>query len=95
MCSASGSPRFTGIKAKYVPSKAAALNKESAFTVLTTGQTVEITHNLADVYNFTSAGEGAYTVSLLPLELRFIYLYTSSISLALQTCSTKSTPRAR
>ncbi|QRV77968.1 peptidyl-Lys metalloendopeptidase [Ceratobasidium sp. AG-Ba] len=58
--SESGTPRFTGIKAKYVPSKAAALNKDSTFTVLAPGQSVEIVHDLAGVYNFTSTGEGAY-----------------------------------
>ncbi|KAG9081839.1 hypothetical protein FRC07_014400, partial [Ceratobasidium sp. 392] len=58
--SESGSPAFTGIKVKYVPSKAAALNKESTFTVLAPGQSVEIVHNLAGVYNFTHAGEGSY-----------------------------------
>ncbi|KAG8740761.1 hypothetical protein FRC10_003919 [Ceratobasidium sp. 414] len=58
--SASGSPTFTGIKVKYAPSKIAALNLESAFTVLAPGQSVEVTHDLAGVYNFTLSGEGAY-----------------------------------
>ncbi|QRV92783.1 peptidyl-Lys metalloendopeptidase [Ceratobasidium sp. AG-Ba] len=59
--SESGTPTFTGIRVKYVPAKAAALNKESDFTVLAPGQTFEITHDLAGVYNFTSSGEGAYS----------------------------------
>ncbi|KAG9088190.1 hypothetical protein FS749_002367 [Ceratobasidium sp. UAMH 11750] len=59
--SASGSPTFTGIKVKYVPAKVAALNKESTFTVLAPGQSFEITHDLAGVYNFTLTGEGAYS----------------------------------
>ncbi|KAG8765735.1 hypothetical protein FRC12_007345 [Ceratobasidium sp. 428] len=59
--SESGSPAFTGIKVKYVPSKAAAINNEKAFTVLAPGQSVEITHNLAGVYNFTRTGEGSYS----------------------------------
>ncbi|KAG9090728.1 hypothetical protein FRC06_000907 [Ceratobasidium sp. 370] len=59
--SASSSPTFTGIKVKYVPSKAAALNSEGVFTVLAPGQSVEITHDLAGVYNFTLSGEGAYS----------------------------------
>ncbi|QRV92785.1 peptidyl-Lys metalloendopeptidase [Ceratobasidium sp. AG-Ba] len=46
--SESGTPRFTGIKAKYVPSMAAALNKG------------KIVRDLAGVYNFTLTGEGAY-----------------------------------
>ncbi|KAG9119672.1 hypothetical protein FRC07_005190 [Ceratobasidium sp. 392] len=58
--SGSGSPAFTGIKVKYVPSNAVALNKESTFTVLAPGQSVEIVHDLAGVYNFTRAGEGSY-----------------------------------
>ncbi|KAJ8469577.1 hypothetical protein ONZ45_g10909 [Pleurotus djamor] len=51
---------FTGIKAKYVPAQAAKLDDESAFTVLAPGQSIEITHDLATVYNFTSTGEGSY-----------------------------------
>ncbi|KAG8678418.1 hypothetical protein FRC09_019852, partial [Ceratobasidium sp. 395] len=58
--SAAGSPAFTGIKVKYVPSKAAALNKEGTFTVLTPGQSLDITHSLAGVYDFTQIGEGSY-----------------------------------
>ncbi|KAG8742473.1 hypothetical protein FRC11_014311, partial [Ceratobasidium sp. 423] len=58
--SASGTPKFTGLYAKYVPSKAAALAKESTFTVLAPGQSIEVEHDLAGVYNFTQSGEGAY-----------------------------------
>ncbi|CEL60424.1 peptidyl-Lys metalloendopeptidase [Rhizoctonia solani AG-1 IB] len=58
--STSGTPKFTGLKVKYVPSKAAALNTESSFTVLAPGQSIEIDHDLAGVYNFTQSGEGAY-----------------------------------
>ncbi|KAG8738136.1 hypothetical protein FRC10_007258 [Ceratobasidium sp. 414] len=61
--SESGSPDFTGIKLKYVPSLDAALNEEGTFTVLAPGQSVEITHDLAGVYDFTKAGEGAYKFS--------------------------------
>ncbi|CAE6506031.1 unnamed protein product [Rhizoctonia solani] len=59
--SASGTPKFTGLYAKYVPSKAAADAKESTFTVLAPGQSIEVEHNLAGVYNFTQSGEGAYS----------------------------------
>ncbi|KAG8705949.1 hypothetical protein FRC08_001354 [Ceratobasidium sp. 394] len=59
--SASGSPGFTGIRVKYVPTKVAAFKKGSAFTVLAPGQSFEITHDLAGVYNFTLTGEGAYS----------------------------------
>ncbi|CAE6449819.1 unnamed protein product [Rhizoctonia solani] len=56
----SQAPRFTGIKLKYVPATAAAKGRDADFTVLAPGQSVEIDHALAGVYNFTSAGEGAY-----------------------------------
>ncbi|CAE6457987.1 unnamed protein product [Rhizoctonia solani] len=59
--SASGTPKFTGLYAKYVPSKAASLAKESIFTVLAPGQSIEVEHDLAGVYNFTQSGEGAYS----------------------------------
>ncbi|KAG8721299.1 hypothetical protein FRC09_008102 [Ceratobasidium sp. 395] len=59
--SASGSPTFTGIRMKYVPSKAAEL--EDSFTVLAPGQSVEKVHSLAGVYNFTQPGEGLYNGS--------------------------------
>lgn len=55
-----GSPHFTGIKMKYVPTVAAAVGKESDFTLLAPGGSIEVIHNLAGVYNFTQCGEGAY-----------------------------------
>ncbi|CAE6428808.1 unnamed protein product [Rhizoctonia solani] len=58
--SGSQTPKFTGIKLKYVPATAAAKGRDADFTVLAPGQSVEIDHSLAGVYNFTSAGEGAY-----------------------------------
>ncbi|KEP51998.1 deuterolysin metalloprotease (M35) family containing protein [Rhizoctonia solani 123E] len=59
--SPSGTPKFTGLYAKYVPSKAVADAKESTFTVLAPGQSIEVEHNLGGVYNFTQSGEGAYS----------------------------------
>ncbi|CAE6381976.1 unnamed protein product [Rhizoctonia solani] len=53
-------PKFTGIKLKYVPATAAAKARDADFTVLAPGQSIEVDHTLAGVYNFTSAGEGAY-----------------------------------
>lgn len=38
-------PAFTGIKLKYVPSRAAEIGKEDAFTVLTPGQSVDVEHD--------------------------------------------------
>ncbi|KAG9084471.1 hypothetical protein FS749_005208 [Ceratobasidium sp. UAMH 11750] len=40
-----------------------ALNRNGTFTVLAPGETVEIMHDLAGVYDFTSVGEGAYHFS--------------------------------
>ncbi|KAG9080936.1 hypothetical protein FS749_007861 [Ceratobasidium sp. UAMH 11750] len=61
--SASGSPVFTGIMIKYKPSMDAALNKANTFTVLAPGQSVETTHDLAGVYDFTLTGTGTYHFS--------------------------------
>jgi peptidyl-Lys metalloendopeptidase len=56
-------PKFTGIRLKYVPATAAAKARDADFTVLAPGQSIELDHTLAGVYNFTSAGEGVYKVS--------------------------------
>ncbi|PPR01230.1 hypothetical protein CVT24_005994 [Panaeolus cyanescens] len=53
-------PSFSGIKVKYVPSTAAAAG---SFTVLAPGQSVEVEHSLAEAYNFTAPGEGAYDIT--------------------------------
>ncbi|KAF8609972.1 peptidyl-Lys metalloendopeptidase [Ceratobasidium sp. AG-I] len=58
-----GAPAFTGIKVKYSPELAAKGTDEAAFTVLVPGQTFELTHDLAGVYNFTSSGTGNYKFS--------------------------------
>ncbi|KAH9486376.1 Peptidyl-Lys metalloendopeptidase [Psilocybe cubensis] len=50
-------PSFTGIKVKYSPEYAA---QQGAFTVLTPGASVSITHNLSEGYNFTISGAGDY-----------------------------------
>ncbi|CAE6395833.1 unnamed protein product [Rhizoctonia solani] len=65
--SASGIPRFTGLKVRYVPSRAAQSTETSAFTTLARGQTIEIDHNLAGTYNFTGCGEGSYNVQVQPI----------------------------
>jgi peptidyl-Lys metalloendopeptidase len=54
------SPEFTGIKVKYAPEAIAANGPDAAFTVLAPGESTQLTHNLASVYNFTSSGEGSY-----------------------------------
>ncbi|THH21152.1 hypothetical protein EW146_g365 [Bondarzewia mesenterica] len=53
-------PSFTGVKVKYVAEKVVAANKESSFAVLAPGETIEVEHDLAGVYNFTSVGVGKY-----------------------------------
>ncbi|TFK41948.1 deuterolysin M35 metalloprotease [Crucibulum laeve] len=50
-------PKFNGIKAKYSPETAATLG---GYTVLAPGASIDVAHNLADAYNFTGSGEGAY-----------------------------------
>ncbi|EEB91249.1 hypothetical protein MPER_10425, partial [Moniliophthora perniciosa FA553] len=64
-------PKFTGVKAKFVPEYAAKL--EDTFTVLEPGQSVEVEHDPSEVaanslfkvssaYNFTIPGEGLYDI---------------------------------
>lgn len=65
--SASGAaPAFTGIKAKYVAESVVAKNKESSFTVLAPGQSVDVDHDLSKAYNLTSSGSGDYTIDARP-----------------------------
>ncbi|KAF8609973.1 peptidyl-Lys metalloendopeptidase [Ceratobasidium sp. AG-I] len=61
--SETGVPSFTGIKVKYSPELAAKRTDATAFTVLAPGQSFELTHDLAGVYNFTSSGAGNYQFS--------------------------------
>ncbi|QRW27459.1 peptidyl-Lys metalloendopeptidase [Rhizoctonia solani] len=53
---AAGTPAFTGIKVKYSPELALKSGDESKFAVLAPGQSFELTHDLAGVYNFTRSG---------------------------------------
>ncbi|CAL1694054.1 unnamed protein product [Somion occarium] len=55
-------PKFSGVKVKYVPEIAAKVGDEKAFTILAPGQSVSLEHDLSSAYNFTSSGEGKYTV---------------------------------
>jgi len=55
--STGASPAFVGAKVKYVPSA-----DETSFTVLTPGQSVDVSHDLSAAYNLTSTGEGVYTI---------------------------------
>ncbi|EKM83973.1 hypothetical protein AGABI1DRAFT_110574 [Agaricus bisporus var. burnettii JB137-S8] len=50
-------PSFDGIEVKYVPEVAA---KAGYHVALSPGQFVKVTHNLTDVYNFSTSGSGSY-----------------------------------
>ncbi|KAG9123604.1 hypothetical protein FRC07_014586, partial [Ceratobasidium sp. 392] len=60
---ATGTPTFTGIKVKYSPDLALKSGDESKFAVLAPGQSFELVHDLAGVYNFTRSGVGEYKFS--------------------------------
>ncbi|EJD37461.1 peptidyl-Lys metalloendopeptidase [Auricularia subglabra TFB-10046 SS5] len=51
-------PRFHGLFAKYTP------HPGKAFTVLEPGQSVTVEHLLADAYDFTQSGAGAYRIDV-------------------------------
>ncbi|KAG9097294.1 hypothetical protein FS749_006599 [Ceratobasidium sp. UAMH 11750] len=55
-----GSPEFTGMFIKYSPDYIVKENNAADFIVLAPGQTFELTHNLAGVYNFTNTGPGGF-----------------------------------
>ncbi|CCO27676.1 deuterolysin M35 metalloprotease [Rhizoctonia solani AG-1 IB] len=57
-----GSPQFTGMFVKYSPDYVVKKNNAADFTILAPGQTYELTHNLAGVYNFTSTGAGEFKI---------------------------------
>ncbi|CEL51596.1 peptidyl-Lys metalloendopeptidase [Rhizoctonia solani AG-1 IB] len=57
-----GSPEFTGLFVKYSPEAAAKTNNAANFAILEPGQTFEIVHSLAGVYNFTSTGAGEFKI---------------------------------
>ncbi|KAJ6514614.1 peptidyl-Lys metalloendopeptidase [Mycena vulgaris] len=59
---AGNSPSFKGAVVKYVPERVVAANKDSSFTVLAPGASVEITHDLSKAYNFTASGEATYDI---------------------------------
>ncbi|KAB5591036.1 Deuterolysin M35 metalloprotease [Ceratobasidium theobromae] len=58
-----GSPEFTGMLMKYSPNNIVKTNDPADFTVLAPGQSHQVIHNLAGVYNFTNVGPGEYKVS--------------------------------
>ncbi|CAE6500415.1 unnamed protein product [Rhizoctonia solani] len=58
-----GPPSFTGVRIKYSPELALKSGDESNFMVLAAGESFELTHSLAGVYNFTRSGAGEYDFS--------------------------------
>ncbi|KAF8758774.1 peptidyl-Lys metalloendopeptidase [Rhizoctonia solani] len=56
-----GSPEFTGLFVNS-PETAIKANNAANFAVLEPGQSFEITHSLAGVYNFTSTGPGQFKI---------------------------------
>ncbi|CAE6460992.1 unnamed protein product [Rhizoctonia solani] len=65
LTNANGAPDFTGIRAKYSPDYVIKKNDPTSFTVLAPGQSHEIVHDLAGVYNFTRTGTGQYKIEAL------------------------------
>ncbi|KAG8957534.1 hypothetical protein FRC03_010048 [Tulasnella sp. 419] len=59
------SPKFTGVKVRYAPSVAVKLGNPKDFTILAPGASVEIEHDLAGVYNFTTEGKYDFQVANL------------------------------
>ncbi|QRW13791.1 peptidyl-Lys metalloendopeptidase [Ceratobasidium sp. AG-Ba] len=78
--SAAGVPAFTGISVKWSPDLALGTNEGSQFTILTPGQSIKRLHSLAGVYNFSTSGEGWYTVSDIAAESGPIYLICPHIT---------------
>ncbi|CAE6336385.1 unnamed protein product [Rhizoctonia solani] len=58
-----GRPFFTGLRVKYSPELALKSGDESNFMTLAAGQSFELIHSLAGVYNFTRSGAGEYNFS--------------------------------
>ncbi|KAH9944017.1 peptidyl-Lys metalloendopeptidase [Epithele typhae] len=55
-------PAFVGVKAKYSLDTVAASASDEDFTVLAPGASFTLTHDLSKAYNFTTSGEGKYTI---------------------------------
>lgn len=53
-------PRFAGVRVKYVPSP------ERSVTVLGPGESITVNHSLADAYDFSTTGEGIYSIDTSP-----------------------------
>ncbi|KAJ8456167.1 hypothetical protein ONZ51_g12244 [Trametes cubensis] len=67
-------PDFVGIEAKYNPRMAAMSGDPLAVTYLAPGQSVQIEHDIALAYDFSTSGPGPYTINL---KSRNAYHYVS------------------
>ncbi|CAE6451399.1 unnamed protein product [Rhizoctonia solani] len=82
-----GSPHFTGMFVKYSPEATVKKNNAASFTTLAPGQTFEITHNLASIYNFTNTGAGNFKLDAVSNVFQYI---DASDNLATIEASTES-----
>ncbi|CAE6476542.1 unnamed protein product [Rhizoctonia solani] len=87
VASEKGSPRFTGMFIKYSPEAAVKKNNAASFTTLAPGQSFEITHSLAGVYNFTDAGAGDFKLDTVSNVFQYV---DASGNLAMLEASTES-----
>ncbi|TFK72462.1 deuterolysin M35 metalloprotease [Pluteus cervinus] len=53
------SPSFAGVKAKFVPQRAAELG---SYVTLAPGESKTVEHDLSEAYDFSASGEGSYDV---------------------------------
>ncbi|CAE6525432.1 unnamed protein product [Rhizoctonia solani] len=78
---------FTGMFLKYSPEAVVKKNNATSFTTLAPGQTFEITHSLAGIYNFTNTGAGDFKLDTVSNVFQYI---DASGSLATIEASTES-----
>ncbi|KAG8760527.1 hypothetical protein FRC11_000270 [Ceratobasidium sp. 423] len=87
VASEKGSPQFTGMFVKYSPEAAVKEHNADSFTTLAPGQSFNLTHNLAGVYNFTNTGAGNFKLDVVSNLFRYI---DASGNLATIEASTES-----
>ncbi|KAH7341106.1 peptidyl-Lys metalloendopeptidase [Rhizoctonia solani] len=87
VASEKGSPQFTGMFIKYSPEAVVKKNNAASFTILAPGQSFEITHSLAGVYNFTNTGAGDFKLDTVSNVFQYV---DASGNLATIEASTES-----
>ncbi|RDB27346.1 Peptidyl-Lys metalloendopeptidase [Hypsizygus marmoreus] len=55
-------PLFTGIRVKYMLDWVVSRGTAEHFTVLAPGQTINVAHNISEIYDFTHPGQGSYHI---------------------------------